>query len=198
MTTVKICVEKIFTFIVIWQVYHTKFMNGSQCFHREKIWKSLCKNYKFCVIQRSSYSLFFIIPLLLHKFSINSLASARIWGFLEKKRLNARGFAWEFLRSGILYRPGKSPKRRGKSSSLHSKKIFCLGVWVFCEWRHKWRTFRPPWPTLSGPGRQLLGDSISLKFLLETRLQSKSFDTLDDLLGFRVQKLWCKLVKIFD
>jgi len=40
--------------------------------------------------------------------------------------------------------------------------------------------------------------SISLKFLLETRLQSESFDTLDDLLGFRVQKLWCKLVKIFD
>jgi len=39
------------------------------------------------------------------------------------------------------------------------------------------------------PGRQLLGGSISLKFLLETRLQSESFDTLYDLLGFRVQKL---------
>jgi len=36
-----------------------------------------------------------------------------------------------------------------------------------------------------------------LKFLLETRLQSESFDTLDDLLRFRVQKLWWKLVKIF-
>ena len=62
----------------------------------------------------------------------------------------------------------------------------------FCEWSHKWRTFRPPWPTLPGPGRQPLGGSISLKFLLETRLQSEFFDTLDDLLGFRVQKLWCK------
>ena len=40
-----------------------------------------------------------------------------------------------------------------------------------------------------GPGRQPLGGSISLKFLLETRLQSESFDTLDDLLRFRVQKL---------
>ena len=49
--------------------------------------------------------------------------------------------------------------------------------------------FRPPWPTLPGPGRQLLYGSISLKFLLETRLRSESFDTLDDLLGFRVQKL---------
>jgi len=40
-----------------------------------------------------------------------------------------------------------------------------------------------------GPGSQPLGGRISLKFLLETRLQSESFDTLDDLLGFRVQKL---------
>ena len=76
------------------------------------------------------------------------------------------------------------------------KKFFCLGGEFFCEWRHKWRTFRPPWPTLPGPGRQPLGGSISLKFLLETRLQSESFDTLDDRLGFRVQKLWCKLVKL--
>jgi len=37
-------------------------------------------------------------------------------------------------------------------------------------------------------------------FLLETRLQSrsKSFDTLDDLLGFQVQKLRSKAMKIFD
>jgi len=32
-------------------------------------------------------------------------------------------------------------------------------------------------------------NDLTLKFLLETRLQSKSFDTLDDLLGFQVQKL---------
>jgi len=70
------------------------------------------------------------------------------------------------------------------------KKFFVWGLRVFCEWRHKWRTFRPPWPTLPGPGRQALGGSISLKFLLETRLQSESFGTLDDLLGFQVQKLW--------
>jgi len=119
------------------------------------------------------------------------LASGCFRGFSEKKRLNARGFAREFLRSGMLYRPGKSLKRRGKSSSLHSKKnYFAWGVRVFCKWRHKWRTFRSPWPTLPGPGHQPLGGSISLKFLLEFRLQSESFDTLDDLLGFRFQKLW--------
>ena len=41
-----------------------------------------------------------------------------------------------------------------------------------------------------------LGGSIS-ETLLETRPQSESFDTLDDLLGFQVQKLQSKLVKIF-
>jgi len=58
--------------------------------------------------------------------------------------------------------------------------------------------FRPPWPTSPGPGPKPLDGSISLKFLLETRLQSNSFDTLDDLLGFRVQKLSFKVIKIFD
>jgi len=53
------------------------------------------------------------------------------------------------------------------------KKFFAWGVRVFCEWRHKWRTFRPPWPTSPGPGLKLLDGSISLKFLLETRLQSE-------------------------
>ena len=73
--------------------------------------------------------------------------------------------------------------------SALKKIFFAWGVRVFCEWCHKWSTFRPPWSTLPGPGRQPLGGSISLKFLLETRLQSESFDTLDDLLGFRIQKL---------
>ena len=59
---------------------------------------------------------------------LNSLASGCFRGFQKKKRLHARGSAWEFLRFGMLYRPGKSLKRRGKSSSLHSKKNFCLGV----------------------------------------------------------------------
>jgi len=34
-----------------------------------------------------------------------------------------------------------------------------------------------------------LDGSISLKFILETRLQSECFDTLDDLVGLRVHKL---------
>jgi len=36
---------------------------------------------------------------------------------------------------------------------------------------------------------QPLGQSISLKFLLETRLDSKSYEPLIDFLAFLVQKL---------
>jgi len=64
--------------------------------------------------------------------SIQSQQILTLWrplgfGDFRKKSLNARGFAWEFLWSGLLYRPGKSLKRCGKSSSLHSKKNFLLG-----------------------------------------------------------------------
>jgi len=38
-------------------------------------------------------------------------------------------------------------------------------------------------------GQLHLALGANLKFLLETRLQSESFDTLDDLLRFQVQKL---------
>ena len=78
----------------------------------------------------------------------------------------------------------------------NEKNSFWFGFWIFCEWCHKWSTFRPFWPTSSGPGPKPLNGSISLKFLLETRLKSESFDTLDDLLEFQVQKLRPKNNKI--
>ena len=70
------------------------------------------------------------------------------------------------------------------------KKFFCLGVRVFREWRNNWRTFRPPWPTLPGPGRQPLGGSILVKFLLEIRLQSESFDSDCSLIFRFIKKFW--------
>ena len=106
---------------------------------------------------------------------------------LQKYSWIAHGFVREYLCSCTGYGLGQSIKRCGKSCSLHSKKFFGWGMRVFCEWRHKWRTFWPPWPTSPGSGPKPLDGSISLKFSLETRLQSESFDTLDDLLGFRVQ-----------
>jgi len=60
---------------------------------------------------------------------LNTLAPA--WhgfgDFRKKKLLNTHGFAREFIWSDMLYTPGKSLKKRSKSSSLHSKKIFLLG-----------------------------------------------------------------------
>ena len=128
----------------------------------------------------------------------NTLTSGLKWSSSQTNSWFACGFAREYLCSCTGYGPGRSIKKCNNSCSLHSRKKFLLGVWIFREWRHKWRTFRPPWPTLPGPGRQPLDGSISLKFLLDSRLQSESFDTLDNLLGFRVQKLWSTLVKIFD
>ena len=72
------------------------------------------------------------------------------------------------------------------------KKFFGWGVRVF------WRDFRPPWLTSPDHGPNPLDGSIALKFLLQTRLQCESFDTSDDLLGFQVQKLWCKVIKMCD
>ena len=57
-------------------------------------------------------------------------------------------------------------------------------------------TFRPPWPTSPGPRLKLLDGSISLKFLLGTRLTFESFDTLDDLLRFRIQRYDLKTTKL--
>ena len=45
------------------------------------------------------------------------------------------------------------------------------------------------WLMLPGLGRQPLGLSVSLKFSLETRLESESFKPLINFLAFLVQKL---------
>jgi len=78
--------------------------------------------------------------------------------------------------------------RLGKSSTLQWKKFLVLGF-RFCQWRHKWSTFRLFWPTSPGPGPKPPDGSILLMFLLETRLKSESFDTVGDLLGSQVHNL---------
>ena len=139
-----------------------------------------------------------ILPAFSFLISNYTLTPGWIRGFSRKKSLNARGFVREYLHSCSGYGPGRIVKRRDKSSSLHSKKNFLLGgCGFFVSDIISWGLLA----TLAHfpvPGHQPLGGSISLKFLLETRQQSESFDTLDDLLGFQVQKLWSELVKIFD
>jgi len=55
-----------------------------------------------------------------------------------------------------------------------------VGVWSFC--------LRSP-----GPGPKLLDGSVLLKFVLETRLESKFFEPVIDFLRVRVQMLWPKI-----
>ena len=65
---------------------------------------------------------------------LNTLASGCFQGFSEKKRLNARGFTREFFWSCMLYRPGKSLKRRAKSSSLHKALQEKWRMWDWKGW----------------------------------------------------------------
>jgi len=70
------------------------------------------------------------------------------------------------------------------------EKIFWLGVADFCEWRHNWSSFGIILAHVAWPRAQLLGQSVLLKFSLETRLESESFQPLIDFLAFLGQKLW--------
>ena len=53
------------------------------------------------------------------------------------------------------------------------------------------------WAHVAWPRAQLLGQSVTLKFSLETRLESKSFEPLIDFLAFLVQNLSFKINKLF-
>ena len=64
------------------------------------------------------------------------------------------------------------------------KKILGWRVRIFCDWRHKWSSFGVILAHVAWPWAQLLGQSLSLKFSLETRLESKSFEPLIDFLAF--------------
>jgi len=78
------------------------------------------------------------------------------------------------------------------------KKIFCLGGTFFCDWCHKWSSFRVILAHVTRPRVQPLGQSVSLKSSLETRLESKSFEPLIDFLAFLVQKLWSEINKLIN
>jgi len=57
-----------------------------------------------------------------------------------------------FCGPGSATDPVKSSKDSPSLVVCTRKFFFVWGVWIFCEWCHKWRTFKPPWPTSPGPG----------------------------------------------
>jgi len=78
------------------------------------------------------------------------------------------------------------------------KKFFGWGLLIFCDWRHKWSCFYAIVANVAWPRAQPLGQSISLKFSLETRLEFESFEPSINFLAFPVQKLWCKINKLIN
>jgi len=78
------------------------------------------------------------------------------------------------------------------------KKIFWFGDVDFCDWRHKWSNFGAILVHVAWPRAQPLGQSVSLKFSLETRLESESFEPLIDFLAFLDHKLWSKINKLIN
>ena len=68
------------------------------------------------------------------------------------------------------------------------EKNFLVGGCGFFEWRHKCSSFWAILAHVTRPRAQPLDQSISLKFSLETRLDSESFEPLVDFLAFVVQK----------
>jgi len=78
------------------------------------------------------------------------------------------------------------------------RKCFGWGVRIFCDWRHKWSSFRVILAHVALPGAQPLNQSVSLKFSLESRLESESFEPLIDFLAFLIQKLWSKINKLIN
>ena len=76
------------------------------------------------------------------------------------------------------------------------KKIFWSGVADFMWVTYKWSSFGVILAHVAWSRAQLLGQSVSLKFLLETRLKSESFEPLINFPAFLVQKLWSKINKL--
>jgi len=78
------------------------------------------------------------------------------------------------------------------------KKIFGWGLRIFCEWCHRWSSSWAILTHVTWPRAQPLCQSISLKFWLETRLESESFKPLIDFLAFVVRKLWSKINELIN
>ena len=79
-----------------------------------------------------------------------------------------------------------------------TQKNFLVGGCGFFVSDVKWSSFGAILTHVVWPRVQPLGQSISLKFWWETRLESESFEPLIDFLAFLVQKLSSKINKLIN
>ena len=89
------------------------------------------------------------------------------------------------------------PSKDWASLWVSNEKIFGLGFFFFLSDVISEVGFWPFWPMdVIWPRAQPLDRSVSLKFSLEARLESKSVEPLINFLAFLVQKLWYKINKL--
>ena len=123
-------------------------------------------------------------------------------------RLGSRPTVYSYLDFGLKKSSFRLPYQRPSSSTDCARELFkssngsaslvdCTrkiyfgwGERIFCDWRHKWSSFRAILAHVTWPRAQPLGQSVSMKFSLETRLESESFEPLIDFLAFLVQTLF--------
>ena len=133
-----------------------------------------------------------------YTFIVNTFASGWFWRFLQKNS----SFWLPYQRPSSSADCGRElfNGSNGSASLVDRtwKKFFGWGVRFFRDWRHKWSSFRVILAHVAWPRAQPLGQSVSLKYSLETRLESESFEPLIDFLTFMVQKLWSKIKKVIN
>jgi len=74
-------------------------------------------------------------------------------------------------------------------NSFFIQKLRVRVIYECVLYSNKYGSFGVILAHVAWPRAQPLGQSISLKFSLETRLESESFEPLNDFLAFLVQKL---------
>ena len=158
----------------------------------------------FCFIKRNlqltlQVAAYFTFYLIVHFWKETFESRRTIYSYFDFGRKNSN-FRLPYQRptssADCARELFKGSKESASLVDYNRKNIFWLGVRLFCDWRHKWSSFRVILSHVARPGAQPLGQSVSLKFSLETRLESESFEPLIDFLAFLVQKLWSKINKL--
>ena len=131
-------------------------------------------------------------------FPLNTLAYGWFWRFSQKKSSFRLPYQCPSSSADCARELFNGSNGSASLVDCTQKKNFARGVRLFCEWRHKFSSFRVILAHVAWPRAQPLGQSVSLKFSLETRLESESFEPFINFLAFLVQKLRSKINKLIN
>jgi len=120
---------------------------------------------------------------------VNTLASGWFWRFSQKNSSFRLPYQRPSSSADCARELFNSSNGSASLVDCTRKKFFGWGVRIVCDWRHKWSSFRVILVHVAWPRAQPLGQSVSLKFSLETRLESQvfwAFDPLSSISGSKV------------